>query len=471
MRLILTWTIAVVLLAACGAPGSTPVRPTVGSLVPSATIAPALGPTQAPTANAIESAQAAAKAAALGASPSASPELCRVWTRFVELRTAVGPIVGDCLENEHPNPDNGDIVQRTTGGLLALRCADKLFAFTDGLRSWVRSNDGQVHERPNADRYDWEAKTPGCPPTPTPSPAPRAEMPARDRFALVAANGKLYAIGGLVSPNRSVPQGYQTLARVDEYDPATNRWTQRAPMPTQRSSLSAIAMPNGHIYAMGGCCDHGRGDPATVHNADVEEYDPAADRWTKRASMPTGRIQPALVLTGAGHVLAIGGYHGPGEAYLVVEEYDPATDRWTSRPRMPSPPGTDWSAWAALNGRVYVQFGVVHPIGEYDPAANRWRTIPGPGTPRPRYNPAMTARGATIVLAGGSSRELLGDVDVLDVTSGAWTRGTPLPTKRSFAAAAAIGDRLYVAGGSSDTAGAPAGLPTFEEVALPSAKR
>jgi hypothetical protein len=65
------------------------------------------------------------------------------------------------------------------------------------------------------------------------------------------------------------------MATVEEYDPATNTWTTKAPMPTARESLGLAAASNGKIYAVGGAVMsihgvHFEGHPL----ATVEEYTP-----------------------------------------------------------------------------------------------------------------------------------------------------------------------------------------------------
>ena len=86
-----------------------------------------------------------------------APE-CRFQLGFAALRAQIPEVVGQCLEDEHHNPANGDALQRTTGGLLVWRKADNFTAFTDGYRTWVSgSNGGQ--QRLNTECFAWEA---GC---------------------------------------------------------------------------------------------------------------------------------------------------------------------------------------------------------------------------------------------------------------------------------------------------------------------
>jgi hypothetical protein len=50
----------------------------------------------------------------------------------------------------------------------------------------------------------------------------------------VAVSGKLYLIGGQTDPDAAY------VDYVQEYDPVTKTWRQRARMPTQRSAVSRL---------------------------------------------------------------------------------------------------------------------------------------------------------------------------------------------------------------------------------------
>mgnify|MGYP005844471111 CR=1 FL=1 len=104
----------------------------------------------------------------LGLPPSLSGErtsACQFALGFEALRDQVPDVVGDCLENEHHNPENGDALQRTSRGLLVWRKADNFAAFTDGYRTWVAGPYG-LQQRLNAERFEWERDTTATP-TPT----------------------------------------------------------------------------------------------------------------------------------------------------------------------------------------------------------------------------------------------------------------------------------------------------------------
>lgn len=101
-------------------------------------------------------ARANAPMAARDVRPEALPSSgCRFQLGFAALRAQVPGVVGGCLENEHHNPENGDALQRTSGGLLVWRKSDNFTAFTDGHRSWVAGPYG-VQSRLNSERFLWE---------------------------------------------------------------------------------------------------------------------------------------------------------------------------------------------------------------------------------------------------------------------------------------------------------------------------
>ena len=60
------------------------------------------------------------------------------------------------------------------------------------------------------------------------------------------------------------------LTTVEEFDPTTDRWTLKGPMPTHDRRSMGVASVNGRVYAVGGCIN------GSCPSATVESYDPAA---------------------------------------------------------------------------------------------------------------------------------------------------------------------------------------------------
>ena len=86
---------------------------------------------------------------------------CEFVLGFATLKALIDEVegpdkVGQCLESEHFNPENGDSLQQTTGGLLVWRKADNWTAFTDGYRTWINGPSG-LQMRLNTEHFDWEA--------------------------------------------------------------------------------------------------------------------------------------------------------------------------------------------------------------------------------------------------------------------------------------------------------------------------
>ncbi len=76
---------------------------------------------------------------------------------FKALADLIPDIVGQPLEDERHNAENGDGLQGTTNGLLVWRKADNWTAFTDGYRTWINGPNG-LQERLNTERFDWETR-------------------------------------------------------------------------------------------------------------------------------------------------------------------------------------------------------------------------------------------------------------------------------------------------------------------------
>ena len=225
--------------------------------------------------------------------------------------------------------------------------------------------------------------------------ATKAPMPTgRQDLALAAAgNGKLYAVGGATMD--------ETIARVEEYDPATGAWATKAPMPTARSGLGLAAADNGKLYAIGGFGD------AVL--ATVEEYDPATDTWATKAPMPTARSALGLAASN-GKLYAVGGFSNRSEGSVAtVEEYDPATDRWAIRAPMPTA-RLFLGLAAARNGKLYAVGGfnerrrrrrlILATLEEYDPATDTWTTKAAMPTARGRLGLASARNGKLYAMGG-----------------------------------------------------------------------
>lgn len=183
---------------------------------------------------------------------------------------------------------------------------------------------------------------------------PETPMAQRYGQSVVSHAGKIYVLGGFVAG--------QGLNRVDEYDPSTQAWTARSPMPTGRGHMAA-ALLDGRVYTLSGCCGPaGTEDPV---NRAVEVYDIATDTWTTRSARD--------FLTHSAGAAAVGPYIylvGANDDRRGVKRYDPASDTW--RDEAPLPIGVVNHSVAAAGGTVYVIGGwtdrITGAVWAYTPA-------------------------------------------------------------------------------------------------------
>jgi N-acetylneuraminic acid mutarotase len=220
----------------------------------------------------------------------------------------------------------------------------------------------------------------------------KANMPsARDCFPAVAVNGAIYAIGGGNGGAMSV---------VEAYDPVKDAWERRSNMPTSRWALSA-SDANGIIYAIGGGAGQAGG---LAPLSTVEAYNPETDKWEEKADMPTPR-DALSSSTVNGKIYAIGGrpgYPGRGTPFSTVEEYDPKTDKWTQKTDMPTP---RWGlSTCVVNGKIYAIGGnngnaPLSTMEIYDPVTDKW--IKETDMPTARYDFSASVVNGKIYAIGG----------------------------------------------------------------------
>ncbi len=218
--------------------------------------------------------------------------------------------------------------------------------------------------------------------------------------ALAELNGKIYVMGGFVKPAKG-PTAWVPIDNAWEYDPAKDSWKALAQLPTKRGSPNAV-VHNGKIYVIGGASTHPGSKEPAVHPARPhrsvganEVYDPASNTWETRQPMPTARNHAAAGMVNNKIYIIAGRI---GAAFItrasnigIVEEYDPATDQWGAlKASMPTPRSA--SAWGTYKGKIYVAGGeersggpwqrTFRAVEAYDPATNRWAVLPDMTFPR-----------------------------------------------------------------------------------------
>ncbi len=219
--------------------------------------------------------------------------------------------------------------------------------FSGGFPNW-RAQASMVVYDPATNR--WQGSVP--------LPVPRAEGVA------ATVEGKLYVIGGRVraAPESSHFNEHVDSVRSDVFDPPAGRWSTIADAPTPRNS-AASAVIGGKIYVVGGrqALKQPDGSLRQVNVAHLEVYDPVTNRWDARAPMPQAQGGLAAVAVD-GRLYVFGGEQWVPEQHVFATNwmYDPATDRWSTLPPLPTP--RHGLGAAAVGNRIHV-FGGGPKVG------------------------------------------------------------------------------------------------------------
>jgi N-acetylneuraminic acid mutarotase len=219
-------------------------------------------------------------------------------------------------------------------------------------------------------------------------------MPRPAHHLMIAAwQNKIYVFGGFVRPQAL--SGWQPIDNSWAYDPASDSWKALAPMPTPRGAGQAVAL-GGKIYVLGGANSNkpgapgapiGLGSPQQIVLGTVEAYDPATDSWQSRAPMPTPRNHFLAAAVG-GRIYAVDGRTGSvfvtkSSSTDLVEAYDPATNMWVLVGRDVVPRGDD--SGGVHDGLIYVAGGEGQDFARkytfwlteaFNPATAAWTELP-----------------------------------------------------------------------------------------------
>ena len=173
---------------------------------------------------------------------------------------------------------------------------------------------------------------------------------ARHLLTIGVVNNILFAIGGGGEYMSNPP----AMTTVEAYNPATNTWVTKAPMPSAHYLGLASGVVNDVVYVVAG-------------DSSVLAYDPATDTWATKASEPGVTLTPPLScvpITLARHypsvgvvnnvLYVVGGYTWargcvPNVYFTTVTAYDPTTNTWTTKAPMPT-------------ARDYLGIGVVNDV-------------------------------------------------------------------------------------------------------------
>jgi len=178
----------------------------------------------------------------------------------------------------------------------------------------------------------------------------------RGAISAIELGGKIHLLGG---------RDVRSVEWHEVYDPATNKYSDRAsmrgstatqPFVGQRDHMG-VAIVDGKIHAIAG-----RMDSYDFNTSLNSVYDPQSDSWSFRAPLPTARSGPSCVYIN-GKIVVFGG-EATGRVFGTNEAYDPKTDAWEALTPMALPRhGLHGATCAVIGNMVHVPGGGPVPGG------------------------------------------------------------------------------------------------------------
>ena len=283
----------------------------------------------------------------------------------------------------------------------------------------------------------------------------RASIPvAMDVYGLATVNGQIYAFG--VDDNQK--------ALTYAYNPETDSWSQKTPMPTSRVRFT-VAQYQDKVYAIGGITGYDSNSGKSMITGTNEMYDAVTDTWITKASMPTPRTS-MQANTVNGKIYVVSGLvdnlapNGPALTN-VTEVYDPINNTWTTAAPISTPVFS--YASAVLDNKIYIaggekQAGEQSPFTAalqiYDVVTNSWSTG--------KSFPLLTVQAVSVATTGVNAPKriyviggrLNGPIDATQIYDPAideWTNGAAFPTTHDYVteylAAINVNDTIFTVGG------------------------
>lgn len=281
---------------------------------------------------------------------------------------------------------------------------------------------------------------------------PQARLEA---FAAVSG-GRLYYLGGITGVNGAMETA-EASARVDVFDPGTNRWSLGPELPALAPKHHlAVAVHQGRLYVLGGFDGIiGRGRPGDAFRPIATSWVLEGDRWRRLADAPLARGGATAQSIGD-RIYVAGGTQNEGvDPYATMLSYDPIADRWETHAPMPT--AREHVASCVLAGQMLVAGGWVGAprtpmaaIERYDPAADQWTRLPPMSTARGGLG-AGALNGRCLVVGGEDwllpPPGTFAALEAWDPVTTQWSTLAPMRLARHGSGVALFNGELWVLGG------------------------
>ena len=234
-------------------------------------------------------------------------------------------------------------------------------------------------------------------------------------------------------------------------------WAANTTLPVKREGGFATIIGN-FIYVGQGVSNLFGGDD-THHFV----YHIPSGTWSWRAPALIRRAEMTSICApenGQGKVFVVGGRDGStGNILDDLQVYNPVANAWSVRPSMPTPRAGLGAAWVPFLNTIYVFGGrdgsIPHDgspldvVEAYDVAAGSWATMaPMPTPMMDIYSTVYYSSTHSIYVIGGyDGTSVTSMVQIYDVVNDSWSAGAPMPTPRSNALAGICKGKIYAIGG------------------------
>jgi len=134
-------------------------------------------------------------------------------------------------------------------------------------------------------------------------------------------DGRVLIVGGATEESGDEA----VLASAEIFDPRTESWKEIAPMHHGRRAPGMALLHDGRAIVIGGKSAVG---PRRRDRAEVEVFDPATETWTDVAPLRESRWGPSAIVLRDGQVLVTGGMYGSSGRRRSAERFDPIRGEW-----------------------------------------------------------------------------------------------------------------------------------------------
>ena len=244
-----------------------------------------------------------------------------------------------------------------------------------------------------------------------------------DNAAAAGMGGYLYVAGGRIED--------LVTNKFWRYDPIGDAWTELPSMPFPRYAPMLQAV-NGKLYLFGGQSSHGNDDTSMMI------FDVAKNSWrTEEYALGEERYMAGSVVLD-GLIYLVGGRNRDQVSLQSCDVYDPARDRWRSCTNMRL--GRADFGLASVNNRL-MAIG-----GENYAASSSELSVTTMAIGRENNNAVATLDPSTLTF--DINRTITQTTEISSTDARGWISGPWLPFPRHGMAVAALGNQIWVIGGS-----------------------